>query len=57
MPPDGCVPERWAERCRRFVQHELFMTTDAVSPETIVQIVDDVLLPLATTFGRVVDEG
>jgi AcrR family transcriptional regulator len=34
------------------VRHEMFMTMAAASPETIVEIVDDVFLPLATAFGR-----
>lgn len=32
------------------VRHELFMTMTAATPETIVEIVDDVFLPLATKF-------
>jgi hypothetical protein len=28
------------------------MTMTAASPETIVEIVDDVFLPLATNFGK-----
>lgn len=34
------------------LRHELLMTMAAVPPETIVAIVDDVFLPLATNFGR-----
>jgi hypothetical protein len=34
------------------VRHELFMTMTAASPQTIVEIVDDVFLPLATNFGK-----
>jgi len=33
------------------LRHELFMTMTAAKPETIVEIVDDVFLPLATHFG------
>jgi AcrR family transcriptional regulator len=35
------------------VRHELFMTMTAATPETIVEIVDDVFLPLATNFGKI----
>jgi AcrR family transcriptional regulator len=34
------------------LRHELFMTMTAATPETIVEIVDDVFLPLATSFGK-----
>ena len=34
------------------LRHELFMTMAAAKPETIVEIVDDVFLPLATRFGE-----
>jgi AcrR family transcriptional regulator len=34
------------------LRHELFMTMTAASPQTIVEIVDDVFLPLATNFGK-----
>jgi AcrR family transcriptional regulator len=33
------------------VRHELLMTMGAASPETIVELVDDVFLPLARHFG------
>jgi AcrR family transcriptional regulator len=34
------------------VRHELFMTMTSVPPETIVEIVDQIFLPLATNFGE-----
>jgi AcrR family transcriptional regulator len=34
------------------VRHELFMTMTAVKPETLVEIVDEIFLPLATHFGK-----
>jgi AcrR family transcriptional regulator len=34
------------------LRHELFMTLTAATPQTIVEIVDDVFLPLATNFGK-----
>lgn len=34
------------------VRNELFMTMTAVAPETIIEIVDDVFLPLATDFEK-----
>ncbi|MEZ0052792.1 AcrR family transcriptional regulator [Mycobacterium sp. MAA66] len=34
------------------LRHDLFMTMTAVAPETIVEFVDDVFLPLATNFGK-----
>jgi AcrR family transcriptional regulator len=34
------------------LRHELFMTMTAASPQTILEIVDDVFLPLATNFGK-----
>lgn len=34
------------------LRHEMFMTMTAATPETIVEIVDDVFLPLATNFGN-----
>ncbi|MHA3021556.1 TetR/AcrR family transcriptional regulator [Mycobacterium sp. BMJ-28] len=34
------------------LRHELFMTMAAVPPETIIEIVDDVFMPLATNFTR-----
>lgn len=33
------------------LRHELFMTMTAAAPQTIIEIVDDVFLPLATNFG------
>ena len=35
------------------VRHELFMTMTAVTPETLVEIVDEIFLPLATNFGSI----
>lgn len=35
------------------LRHELFMTMTAATPQTIVEIVDDIFLPLATNFGKV----
>lgn len=34
------------------LRHELLMTMAAASPQTILDIVDDVFLPLATNFGK-----
>jgi hypothetical protein len=34
------------------LRHELFMTMTAATPEAVVEIVDDVFLPLATNFGK-----
>lgn len=34
------------------LRHELLMTMTAASPQTILEIVDDVFLPLATNFGK-----
>lgn len=34
------------------LRHELLMTMTAVPPQTIVEIIDDVFMPLATNFGR-----
>jgi hypothetical protein len=34
------------------LRHELLMTMTAATPQTIVEIVDDVFLPLATNFGK-----
>jgi len=34
------------------LRHELFMTMTAASPDTLVEIVDDVFLPLATNAAR-----
>ena len=34
------------------LRHELLMTMAAASPQTILEIVDDVFLPLATNFGK-----
>ncbi|MGB8404592.1 MAG: TetR/AcrR family transcriptional regulator [Mycobacterium sp.] len=34
------------------LRHDLFMTMTAATPETIVEFVDDVFLPLATNFGK-----
>lgn len=34
------------------VRHELFMTMTSVAPETLIEIVDEIFLPLATNFGR-----
>jgi AcrR family transcriptional regulator len=34
------------------LRHELFMTMTAATPQTIVEIVDEVFLPLATNFGK-----
>jgi AcrR family transcriptional regulator len=34
------------------VRHQLLMTMAAVPPETIVEIVDEIFLPLATNFGK-----
>lgn len=34
------------------LRHELLMTMTAASPHTILEIVDDVFLPLATNFGK-----
>ncbi|MCF6388347.1 TetR/AcrR family transcriptional regulator [Mycobacterium sp. MBM] len=37
------------------IRHELIMTMTSVPPETILEIVDDVFLPLATKFGYSTD--
>jgi AcrR family transcriptional regulator len=34
------------------LRHELLMTMTAAPPQTILEIVDDVFLPLATNFGK-----
>ncbi|QLL07934.1 TetR/AcrR family transcriptional regulator [Mycobacterium vicinigordonae] len=34
------------------LRHEMFMTMTAASAQTIVEIVDDIFLPLATNFGK-----
>ncbi len=34
------------------LRHEIFMTMTAAAPATLVEIVDEVFLPLATNFGR-----
>ena len=34
------------------LRHELLMTMTAASPQTILEIVDDVFLPLASNFGK-----
>jgi hypothetical protein len=35
------------------LRHELFMTMTAATPETLVEIVSEIFLPLATDFGNV----
>lgn len=37
------------------IRHELLMTMTSVAPEVILEIVDDVFLPLATKFGYCAD--
>jgi AcrR family transcriptional regulator len=39
------------------LRHELLMTMTAASPQTILEIVDDVFLPLATNFGNAGQQG
>ncbi|MET0318536.1 MAG: TetR/AcrR family transcriptional regulator [Rhodococcus fascians] len=46
------LPARIVSLPTDLVRHELFMTMTAVPPATIVEIVDDVFLPLATTFAE-----
>jgi Tetracyclin repressor-like, C-terminal domain len=36
----------------RSLRHELCMTMTAAAPDTLVEMVDEVFLPLATNFGR-----
>lgn len=48
----GPPPARIIALPADLVRHELFMTMTAASPQTIVEIVDDVFLPLATNFGK-----
>jgi AcrR family transcriptional regulator len=45
-------PARIVALPANLLRHELFMTMTAASPQTIVEIVDDVFLPLATNFGK-----
>jgi hypothetical protein len=45
-------PARIVAQPADLLRHELFMTMRAATPETIVEIVDDVFLPLATNFGK-----
>lgn len=34
------------------VRHELFMTMTAATPQALIEIVDEIFLPLATNFGK-----
>jgi len=34
------------------VRNELFMTMTAATKETLIEIVDEIFLPLATNFGK-----
>jgi AcrR family transcriptional regulator len=45
-------PARIVKLPADLLRHELFMTMRAVTRQTIVEIVDDVFLPLARNFGK-----
>jgi AcrR family transcriptional regulator len=46
------LPARLMSLAVDLLRHELFMTMAAASAETIVEIVDDVFLPLATDYAK-----
>jgi AcrR family transcriptional regulator len=46
------LPARVRSLPADLLRHELFMTMAAVPQDTLVEIVDDVFLPLATNLGR-----
>ena len=45
------LPRRVVSLAADLLRHELFMTMKSVSPDTLVEIVDDVFLPLATNLA------
>ncbi|CAJ1500351.1 TetR-like C-terminal domain-containing protein [[Mycobacterium] burgundiense] len=45
-------PDRIVALPADLLRHELLMTMTPASPQTILEIVDDVFLPLATNFGN-----
>ena len=46
------LPARIVALPADLLRHELFMTMKAAMPQTIIDIVDNVFLPLATNFGE-----